>query len=175
MAESETPSLVFRSGSLTMRQRFTPAIACSTLTRMRANFRFVRFSAAVSSPRGGFFFRLASLLDRRVIPLEAGILVQDGLRRIGNPFVIGNLLVVRLAHARRAQEVDAFPRQGHDDDILVGVRLLLAAGVQGLFFQVFRPLPSAFGAVDDEAWFRSGSGLTLGEVNGIPLGTNAAI
>src|SRR3954452_23785067 len=105
MTESESPSFVFRNTSFTMRQRFTPERACSTRTRMRDNFRFVRFSAAVSSPRGGFFFRLVSLLDRRVIPLEAGILVQDGLRWIGNSFGIGDLLVVRLAHACLAQEV----------------------------------------------------------------------
>jgi hypothetical protein len=107
--------------------------------------------------------------------LEAGILVQDGLRRIGNGFRIGNLLVVRLTHARRAQEVDAFPRQGHEDDVLVGVGLLLAAVVQGLFFRVFRPLTPTFGAVDDEAWLRFGSGLTVGKLTGIPLGTNAEI
>src|SRR6516162_233059 len=82
IAASETPSFVFRNTSFTMRQRFTPARACSTLTRMRANFRFVRFSAGVSSPLGGLFFRLASLLARRFVPLEAGVLVQDGLRRI---------------------------------------------------------------------------------------------
>src|SRR5947209_14418927 len=132
IAASETPSFVFRNTSFTMRQRFTPESACSTLTRMRANLRFVRFSAVLSSPRGGFFFRLASFLDRRVIPLEAGILVQDCLRRIGNCFRIGNLLIVRLANACVAQEVNAFPRQGHDDDVLVGVRPLLAAVVLGL-------------------------------------------
>ena len=43
------------------------------------------------------------------------------------------------------------------------------------FCRAFRPLPPAFGAVDDETWFRSGSGLTPGEVSGIPLGTNAEI
>jgi hypothetical protein len=75
MAESETPSLVFRNTSFTMRQRFTPDRACSIWTRMRANFRLVRFSAAVSSPRGGFFFRLAGFLDRWLVPLESGILV----------------------------------------------------------------------------------------------------
>jgi hypothetical protein len=158
-----------------MRQRFTPERACSTLTRMRANFRLVRFSAAVSSPRRGFFFPLASFLDRWVIPLESSILVQDCLRRIGNSFRIGNLLVVRLAHASMAQEVDAFAWQGHDDDVLVGVRLLLAAVVQGLFFRVFRPLTPTFGAVDDEAWLRFGRGLALGKVTGIPLGTIAEI
>jgi hypothetical protein len=49
--------------------------------------------------------------------LEAGILVQDGLRRIGNSFGIGNLLVVRLAHARLAQEVNALPRQALTLDV----------------------------------------------------------
>src|SRR4051794_37105547 len=109
MTASETPSPVFRNTSLTMRERFTPARSCSALTRIRANFRFVRFSAAVSSPRGGFFFRLAGFLHRRVIPLESGILVQDCLRRIGNSLRIGNLLVVGLANARIAQEADALP------------------------------------------------------------------
>jgi hypothetical protein len=138
---------------------------------MRANFRFVRFSAALSSPPGGFFFRLASFLDCRVIPLESEILVQDCRGRIGNPFRIGNLLVVGLANVRMAQEVDAFPWQGHDDDVLVGVGLLLAAVVQGLFFRAFRPLTPTFGAVDDEAWLRFRRGLALGKATGIPLGT----
>src|SRR5438132_10327753 len=97
MTSSETPSFVFRNTSLTIRERFTPARSCSTLTRIRANFRFIRFSAAVSSPRGGFFFRLAGLLNCWLIPLEPGVLVQGGPRRIGNLFVIGNLLLVRLA------------------------------------------------------------------------------
>ena len=55
MTASETPSFVFRNTSLTMRERFTPARLCSTFTRIRANFRLVRFSAAVSSRPGGFF------------------------------------------------------------------------------------------------------------------------
>src|SRR5207245_5773946 len=60
MTASDTPSLVLRNTSLTMRELFTPARSCSTLTRICANFRLLRFSASVSSPRGGFFFRLAS-------------------------------------------------------------------------------------------------------------------
>jgi hypothetical protein len=166
---------VFRNTSFTMRQRFTPERACSTLTRMRANFRFARFSAAVSSPRSGFFFRLASFLDRRIIPLEAGILVQDCLWRINNSFRIRNLLVVGLAHVSMAQEIDAFPWQSHDDDVLVGVRLLLATVVQGLFFRVFRPLTATFGAIDDKAWLGFRRDLAPGKVTGIPLGTNAEI
>src|SRR5690242_10254616 len=61
MTASETPSLVLRNTSLTMRQRFTPARSCSTWTRICANFRLVRFSASVSSPRGGFFFYAGKL------------------------------------------------------------------------------------------------------------------
>jgi hypothetical protein len=139
---------------------------------MRASFRFVRFSAAVSSPRGGFFFRPANFLHRRLIPLESGILIHDGLRRVDNSFRVGDLLVVGLARARTAQEGDPFPGQGHDDDVLVGVRLLLAAVVKGLFFRVFRPWTPPFGAVDDEAWLRSGGGSTPGEVTGLPLRAN---
>jgi ribose/xylose/arabinose/galactoside ABC-type transport system permease subunit len=56
---------------------------------MRANLRFVRFSAAVSSPRGGFFFRLASSLHRWFVPLESGILVQYRPRWIGDAFLVG--------------------------------------------------------------------------------------
>jgi hypothetical protein len=69
------------------------------------------------------FFRLACLLDRRVIPLGSRILVQDGLRRVGDPFRIGHLLVVGLANASMAQEGQPLPWQGHDDDVLVGVRV----------------------------------------------------
>ena len=127
-------------------------------------------------PSRWLFFPLTSFLDRRVIPLEAGILVQDGPRRIGNPFRIGDLLVVGLTRVRRAQEADPLPWQSHDDDVLVGVRFLLAAVVQGLFFRAFWPLPPAvLGAVDDEAWLRFGRGLALGKVTGMPLGTNAEI
>src|SRR5438876_8146964 len=103
MTASDTPSLVLRKTSLTMRERFTPARSCSTWTRICANFRFVRFSASVSSPRGGFFFRLAGLLHCRLIALEPGILVQGGLRWIADPFLIGDLFVVPLARVRVAQ------------------------------------------------------------------------
>jgi hypothetical protein len=43
------------------------------------------------------------------------------------------------------------------------------------FFRAFRPLPPTLGPVDDEAWLRSGRGLALGEVTGLPLGTNAEV
>src|SRR5437773_11919252 len=97
MTASDTPSLVLRNTSLTMRERFTPARSCSTLTRICASFRLVRFSASVSSPRGGFFFRLAGFLHCRFIGLESGILVLGGGRRVGDRFLIGYPFVLRLA------------------------------------------------------------------------------
>src|SRR6516165_7436628 len=91
MTASDTPSLVLRNTSLTMRQRFTPARSCSTWTRICASFWLVRFSASVRAPPGGFYFRLAGLLPRRLIALESGVLVQGGPRRVGDPFLIRNL------------------------------------------------------------------------------------
>src|SRR5438270_5785621 len=119
MTKSESPSLVFLNTSFTMRDRFTPARACSTLTRMRANFRFLRFSASVSFPRGGFFFRLAGFLHCWLIALESGVLVQGGLRWVGDPLVIGYLFVMRLAGARLAQVVNPLSPSVDDDHVLV--------------------------------------------------------
>src|SRR3954454_10363423 len=149
MTESETSSAVFRKTSLTMRQRFTPARACSTRTRTRPNFRLVRFSAAVSSPPRGFFFRLAGLVHCWFVPLEAAILVQHRPGRIGDALPIGDRLVRHPALVGLAQELDAPAVGASDDHVLVAVRFLPPAVVRPLFFGVFRPLAAAFGAVDD--------------------------
>ena len=58
METSDNPGFLFRKTSLTIRLRFTPAMACSTRTRIRASLRLVRFSAFVSSRPRGFFLRL---------------------------------------------------------------------------------------------------------------------
>src|SRR5437867_6990355 len=100
MTASDTPSLVLRNTSLTMRQRFTPARSCSTWTRICANFRSVRFSASVSSPRGGFFFSLPGLLHRRLILLQSVVVVHGVPRRVGHPALIGYLFILRLAEVR---------------------------------------------------------------------------
>src|SRR5262245_56351288 len=100
-------------------------------------------------PSGWLFFRLAGFLHRRLIPLEPGILVQDGARRIGNLFVISNLLVVRLAGAGFAQVVDPGPPRMDDDHVLVTMLLLPPAVVEGLLFRVFRPLAASLRRVDD--------------------------
>src|SRR5947209_9687336 len=149
MTESETSSAVFRNTSLTMRQRFTPASACSTRTRTRPNFCVVRFSAAVSSPPGGFFFRLARLGHGGLVPLEAAILVQHRAGWIVNALPIGDRLVRHAALVGLAQEVDAPAVGARDDDVLVAVQFLPPAVVRPLFFRVFRALAAALGAVDN--------------------------
>ena len=73
---------------------------------MRANLRFVRFSAGVSSFRGGFFFRLAGFLYRWLVSLKPGILVQDRSRWIADAFLVGDALVGRLPDIGIAQEAD---------------------------------------------------------------------
>src|SRR5688500_8053876 len=115
MTASETPSAVFRRVSLTMRQRLTPARACSTRTRMRPSLRLVRFWASVSSPPGGLFFRLSGLGPRRLVALEAAVLVQDRPRRVGDPLVVGDALVRGAAGVGAAQKADA-PAARLDDD-----------------------------------------------------------
>src|SRR5947209_20461436 len=107
MTESEVPSAVFRKTSFTIRQRFRPASACSTRTRMRPSFRLARLSAALSSPPAGFFFRLAGLRSRRLVPLEAAVLVQRGPGGVGDLLVVGDPLVRRAADVGAAQEADA--------------------------------------------------------------------
>src|SRR6266852_6100151 len=110
MDSSDISGFLFRKTSLTIRLRFTPAMACSTRTRSCANFRFLRFSAAVSSPPRGFFFRLAGLLHRRLISLKSCILVQDGIGWIGQLLLIGDPLVVGLTGIRPTEE----------DNLLIG-------------------------------------------------------
>src|SRR4051794_20808616 len=149
MAESETLSAVFRNTSLTMRQRFTPDSACSTRTRTRPNSRLLRFSAAVSSRLRGFFFRLARLGHRWLVPLEAAILVQHRAGRIGDVLLVGDRLVRYPALIGLAQKVDAAAVGPSDDHVLVAVRFLPPAVVRPLFFRVFRPLAAALGPVDD--------------------------
>src|SRR5262249_37169271 len=175
MTASDTPSLVLRNTSLTMRERFTPARSCSTWTRICANFRLVRFSASVSSPRGGFFFRLASLLHWRLIALESGILVQGGPRRVGDPLLIRYPFPLGLARVRSAEVVNPLPPGVDDDHVLVAMLLLAPAVKKGLFFGAFRPLAAPLGGVDDQPRRFPGGALGLGEVRGVPLGKNSQV
>src|SRR5215831_196786 len=175
MTASDTPSLVLRNTSLTTRLRFTPARPCSTWTRICANFRLLRFSASVSSPRGGFFFRLAGFLHCRLIALESAILVHGGPRRVGDPFRIGYLLVVRLAGVGLAEVLNPLALGVDDDDVLVAMLLLAPTVKNGLFFRVFRPLAPPFGGVDDQSRRFPGGTLGLGKVRYVPLGEDSQV
>src|SRR5436190_1019606 len=104
MAESDISSPVFRSTSLTIRRRLTPASACSTRTRIRPSFRLVRFSAAVSSPPRGFFFRLAGLVHCWLVSLEADVLVQKRAWRVADLLSVSNCLVRQPSLVAQAEE-----------------------------------------------------------------------
>src|SRR5262249_6938306 len=104
----------------------------------------------------------------RLVSLKSGVLVELGLRRVGNALTIGDLLVMHLCDLSSAHEADALPSQIHDDDVLIRMRLLPTV-VEGLFFGVFWPLSTPFGTIDDEARLGPGSGLTLAKVVGVRL------
>src|SRR2546423_15705378 len=112
MTTSDTSGFLFRRTSLTMRLRFTPAMACSTRTRTRDSLRLTAFSRSVNWPRGGFFFRLTSLPDRRLIALEPGVLVQGGTRRKEKVVLVGGALVVYRPRPRGAED-DHTGDRGH--------------------------------------------------------------
>src|SRR4051812_10406165 len=119
MDTSDSPGFLLRNTSLATRLRFTPAIACSTRTRTRDSWRLPRFSASVSSRPRGFFFRLAGPRDRRLVPLEAGILVQDGPRRVLQVRLVGDSLVVGRAGVGPAEEQHAPVGAADHEHILV--------------------------------------------------------
>src|SRR5438045_2002013 len=159
MDTSDNPGVLFRNTSLTIRLRFTPAIACSTRTRICDSLRLTRFFALVKARPGGFFFRLTTLRDRRLILLKARILVQGGSRRVTQVRLVGDALVMDVASVGPTEEQDPFTPTAHHQDIFVRVRLLLAAVVQGLFFGLFVPLPTPLGAIDNEPRALSGFAL----------------
>src|SRR5207253_7602465 len=97
MDSSDNSGFLFRNTSLTTRLRFTPAMACSTRTRNFASLRLAPFSAAVNSRPRGFFFRLAGLPHRRLIPLKPRVFIQGGAGRIAQVLLIGDPLVVGRA------------------------------------------------------------------------------
>lgn len=71
---SEISGMVLRRVSLTERERLMPAMACSTLTRVRESLRLWRFSEGLrSAPRG--FFGLMDLLYFGLVTLKTGVLV----------------------------------------------------------------------------------------------------
>ena len=175
MDASDNPGFLFRKTSLTIRLRFTPAMACSTRTRSFANLRLTCFSAAVSSRPRGFFFRLASLRHRRLIPLKPCVLIQGGTGWIRQVFLIGDPLVMGLTGIRLAEEQNLLIRGAGHEYVLVRGRFLLAAIVEGLFFGVFWPLPPPFRTVDDDDPGTLGRGRTSRQPTAVSLRQNAPV
>ena len=166
MAESETPALVLRKTSFTMRQRLTPARACLTRTRRLANLRLVRFSAGVRSAAARLFFSpgRSQLPPARILGIPYPCTRSPQADRRCPPDQRSSYH--GSCRRRSAQEIDALALQRGDDHVLVAVGLLLPALVCRLFFRVFRPLTPPFSPIDDQL---RGRRLTSGETTGFPL------
>lgn len=108
IARSEKPSLVLRRTSFTIRQRLTPAMVFSTMTRAPEISSFIHSSSALKSLPFGFFW-LKSQDAFRFITLEPSVLAQSCTGWVSNGMLVNNLFVVFLTHFRRAQ-VDYFSR-----------------------------------------------------------------
>jgi hypothetical protein len=121
------------------------------------------------------FFRLAGLLDCWFVPLKARIFVQHRPRRISWVLLVGNLFLMRLPDVGLAQEADPFAACLDDAHVLVGMRFLLAAVVRGLFFGVFRPLPTPFRGIEDEPRLLLGEPGARANLTGVSLGQHAQV
>src|SRR5215207_4295593 len=136
MTKSEKPSFVLRNTSFTQRERWMPAIACSTCLS-----RSVLSCAA--------FFRLNRFMHLRFVALETGVLQQGYVVWVGNVFRFGDLLVMGLAWIGLAQIRNSFFLEGGNHDILLTMDFLLTTIVQSLFFRIFGSLTPPFGTVND--------------------------
>src|SRR4030095_15990203 len=122
------------------------------------------------TPLGAAFFRLVRLLDWRFIPFKGGVLIQDPLRGIANRFGVHDLFVMDFPGIRLTQIADAFGLRIDHYDVLVTVRFLLAAVVQGLFGLIFRALAAPVGAVNNQCRRFSSALLLLGKLFWPPAG-----
>src|SRR5215510_5702301 len=140
------PSVVKRNTSLTIRHRLTPAITCSTTTRILEKSRLQNFPLPLALSLWAFF-GLRGQYTARLIALKAGVFVERGVRAVGNRSLIHRLLVVRLARQCRPQ-IDDFVRVFVDQkDVFVGMRLFLAAVMFLLRGGVSWALAATFGAI----------------------------
>jgi hypothetical protein len=107
----------------------------------------MHWSAALSAwPRG--FLGRPGQHALWLIPLKAGIVVQGGIGRGHDRGLIGHLFIVHVARDRRTER-DHLPGVCVDQQqVLVGMRLLLTAVMRLLLGSVGRPLATTFGAVN---------------------------
>jgi hypothetical protein len=141
------PSLVRRKTSLTMRQRLTPEIVCSTTTRALEKIVLMNFSPTLNSLPLGFFW-LPGLASCRLIPLQARVFVERGVGWIRDLRVIRGLLIVCFARYGGTQIHDLLRVGIDEEDVCVRVCFLLAAVVCLLFGVIFRTLAAAFAPVN---------------------------
>src|SRR5215203_416881 len=134
------PAFVRRRASFTMRQRLTPARACSTTIRPLATAWLSSRSPRLSSCRRGFF-GLVGHHPRRLIALKAGVLIKRGIGRIHNAGLIHGFLIVGFARHSRPQVEDLAARLVDQHDILVGMGLLLATVMGALPGRILGALP----------------------------------
>ena len=121
MTKSEKPSLVLRNKSFTHRERVTPAMAYSTLTRTLDILRLFAFSFSVSS----FLrvFRLNVLIYLGFVALKACVLKQSHAFRVSDPFFLSHLLVMGFAWSSLAQVRNSlFLDGGNGKSLPIGMR-----------------------------------------------------
>src|SRR6516225_12149528 len=122
------PAVVRRKTSVTIRHRFTPAITFSTTTRVLERRCLRNLSSTLNSWPFGFF-GLSGQPSRWLIALQARVLVERGIGRIGNLLLIGGFLVVLFAAHSRSQIDDLFGVFVHQEEVFVRMGFLLAAVV----------------------------------------------
>src|SRR5215475_14698813 len=83
------------------------------------------------APPCGAFFWLMRLSHLGLIPLKPRVLIQEGVWRIANRFGIHDLFVVYFPRIRLTQIAHAFGLRIHHHEVLVTMRFVLAAVVQG--------------------------------------------
>src|SRR6516225_7704655 len=160
------PAVVRRKTFVTIRHRFTPAITFSTTTRVLERRCLRNLSSTLNSWPFGFF-GLSGQPSRWLIALQARVLVERGIGRIGNLLLIGGFLVVLFAGHGRSQ-IDHFGSMlVHQHEILIRMRFLLAAVLLLLLGGIGGTLATALRAVDGHirgALERQGAGGTPARV-----------
>ncbi len=135
--------MVLRKTSFTIRERFTPSQSMLHANPDTGQFlRLWRFCHGLTRPCAAFF-RLVGLLHFGGVPLKAGVLIQDCSPWIAKRFGIDDLFVMHCPGIRLTQIAHALGLGIDHHDVLVTMRFLLAAVVQGLLGRVFQDAAAA--------------------------------
>ena len=101
--------------------------------------------------------------------MKASVFIELGVGRITDLSLIGHLLVVPLPGSRRAKIGDFRGLFVDQQNVLIGMRFLLAAVALLLSFVVFRALPSSFRAINRKLWHALRGQVRLGDLIAISL------